>query len=82
MNYDDGSKYEGDWREDKKEGNGIYQFIKRSKYKGQWKNDKRDGNGTFTWKDGDKYIGEYKNGEKVKGKGKFYNKNLLFFINM
>lgn len=25
LNYDDGGKYEGDWKEDKKDGNGIWE---------------------------------------------------------
>ena len=47
--YNNGEKYDGDWKENKKEGNGIYYYSNGSIYEGEWKDDKKEGNGTFTY---------------------------------
>ncbi len=33
----DGSKYEGNYFEGKKHGNGIYTWVSNDKYEGEWK---------------------------------------------
>lgn len=40
-----GEKYEGDWDNDDKNGQGSYYFIEGAKYTGDWKNGKRCGRG-------------------------------------
>ena len=41
MNYKDGSKYEGDWKQNVKEVEGIMYYNDGSKYEGLFKNDER-----------------------------------------
>jgi hypothetical protein len=40
-------RYQGDWQEDKKQGQGIYYYPNGEKYDGEWINDQREGKGTF-----------------------------------
>ena len=47
MEYGNGDKYDGSWKDDKKDGQGIFESAKGDTYKGDWKNDKKDGNGLF-----------------------------------
>lgn len=48
--------YEGNWKNNLKEGKGIFRwfngnryFFKLKSYEGDWKIDKRDGYGIFKW---------------------------------
>jgi hypothetical protein len=71
-NYSNGDKYEGEWREDKRHGQGTYTFSNGDKYVGDFLDGGFHGQGTYTygkgeWED-DKYIGEYKN-DKRNGQG-------------
>ena len=76
MFYSNGAKYDGQWRNDKKNGKGIftsshYYNCKNKvgmKYEGDFKDDKFDGYGITTYTNGDKYEGEWKN-NKQYGKG-------------
>ncbi len=63
MTLDDGA-YDGEFKNGKREGRGIYTWDNGDKYDGEWKNGERSGRGVFTWSDGDKYAGEYKNNFK------------------
>lgn len=46
--YSDGAYYEGDFHNDKMEGEGtLYYEINRPAYKGNWVNDQFDGYGTL-----------------------------------
>ena len=45
--YKSGDKYEGDFKDDKKNGKGIYYFKNGNKYEGQFKNNFREGKGIF-----------------------------------
>ena len=65
-----GTKYVGEWKDDKTHGQGTEIWANGEKYVGEYKNDKRHGQGTFTWKNGNKYIGEYKN-DKRHGQGTY-----------
>ena len=56
--------YEGEWKENMREGYGIYHFKNGRIYKGQFKNNNIDGYGEFTWPEGKKYYGFYKNDKK------------------
>jgi hypothetical protein len=66
--YQDGSRYEGEWKDGKRDGEGTYSWADGSKYKGEWKDGKRDGEGTYTYPDGRRYEGEFKDG-KFCGQG-------------
>ena len=68
MLYNDGDKYEGEFKDDKKDGKGIYYFNSQSWngaiYVGDFKNDNREGKGIFYYKNGDRYEGEYNNDKR------------------
>ena len=40
MHYKNGDKYEGDGKNDEREGKGIMHYKNGDKYDGDWKNDK------------------------------------------
>ena len=65
--YDDGGKYVGEWKDDKRHGQGTF-TTSVGKYVGEQKNNKADGQGTMTYPNGDKYVGEWKDG-KNQGQG-------------
>ena len=75
MNYKNGGKYEGQWKNDKRHGKGV--FISQNynnpnlmgiKYEGEFNNDKIEGYGIGKYSSGDKYEGEWKN-NKQYGRG-------------
>ena len=75
INLNNGDKYVGEWKDDKKNGQGAYTFGNQSqwagdKYVGEWKDDEMNGQGTATFADGDKYVGEWKDG-KNHGQGTY-----------
>lgn len=47
MIYPDGSKYEGDWKHDVKQGFGAYYYPNGDIYEGAWFKNKRHGLGTY-----------------------------------
>jgi hypothetical protein len=71
-------KYEGEWRNGKRDGRGVEFYADgEKKYVGNFKNGKYDGNGSFFHKNGDKYVGKYKNGSMNDDKGYFiFNNNI------
>jgi hypothetical protein len=64
MIYPDGSKYEGEWKDNKRDGFGIFIYPKGSKYMGYWERNKRSGLGAYNHYKGESYIGEWKNNKK------------------
>ena len=44
-----GRVYDGDWKNNKMEGNGIFTWDDGRRYEGQYIDDKKEGNGTFCW---------------------------------
>ena len=75
MNYKDGSKYEGQWKDDKRHGKGVFTSMNYNnpnlagiKYEGEFNNDRIEGFGIAKYTSGDKYEGEWKN-NKQYGKG-------------
>ena len=66
-NFDNGDRYVGEWRDNKKHGQGTYTFGPSSefagdKYVGEFKDNYKDGHGTYTFDVGDKYVGGWRNG--------------------
>ena len=59
MHYPDGSKYEGAWLKDQKQGHGTMTQADGKIYTGEWKDDKKHGKGQMTFPDGKVYIGEF-----------------------
>ena len=58
-------KYEGESRENKRNGQGIFYYKNGNKhYEGEWKDDKRNGQGIFYDENGNKLLeGEWKDGK-------------------
>lgn len=65
LNYE----YDGDYKDDKKEGYGIFKWPSASVYEGHFKNDFRHGFGVMRWIDGTVYEGEWESGVQC-GKGR------------
>ena len=45
----DGDEFEGEWKDDKANGYGVYVHINGAKYEGNWKDDIQDSFGVETW---------------------------------
>ena len=79
----DGIKYEGNWKNGVKSGQGVmvYEYDKNEKmktyYKGEWENDKKNGNGKLYWEDY-YYDGSWENNGK-EGLGQIYKNGKLIF---
>ena len=54
--------YEGEWKDNKKEGKGILKLIDGSSYEGEWKNDRIEGKGIMEYRDGGFYLFRYREG--------------------
>ena len=65
-----GAKYNGEWKNDKATGNGIFIYSNGDKYegklyfilsseKGEWLNGEKHGQGTYYFHDRGKYVGEW-----------------------
>ena len=59
-----GSRYEGDFKENTRHGNGTYYLPNGSVYEGEWRANRMSGGGTFKWPDGSTYIGNWKDGKR------------------
>lgn len=58
--YTSGNIYEGDWKNDIKEGKGVLTFSTGDIYDGNWLTNKRDGYGIYIYNSGDRYYGVWK----------------------
>lgn len=63
-----GDRYNGDWSEGKRHGNGALKYANGRSYVGGFAHSRRSGYGVFIWEDGHKYSGMWANGER-NGKG-------------
>lgn len=59
-----GSRYEGSYLNDKKHGNGVYEWFDGDTYNGEWKDGKMHGTGVFRVTTGANYVGEWQHGKK------------------
>ncbi len=62
--YSDGTKYVGEWKDNKRQGYGVWTRPDGTKYVGEWKEDKPHGQGKLTTPDGSVYVGEWRNGKR------------------
>ena len=60
---DDGTKYFGEWKDDKSHGQGTETYANGDRYVGQWKDGKYHGQGIFTYADGRIKEGIWENGK-------------------
>lgn len=71
--YEDGSFYEGEWKNNKRNGYGICKYSNGILYKGYWKNDKRDSVGVAIYPHTTdaiketKFVGTYKDDKPFNG---------------
>ncbi len=63
--YSDGSQYEGEFKNGKRHGRGVWLRTDGLRYEGEWQNDKPHGRGMATATDGRKRIGKWKDGKFV-----------------
>ena len=76
--WNDGSRYEGNFRNGERNGEGIYYYPKGGKYVGNQVDGKRHGWGTYHYTSGSKYTGEWVY-EVREGKGTMFQKGKMFF---
>ncbi len=74
--YDDGSSYDGEWKNGLYDGQGVYIWPDGQKYDGEWKNGIRI-KGTYTWPEKRngyiyKYVGEFNKDGNFDGEGTAY----------
>ncbi len=62
MVYPDGSKYDGQWKNGERSGQGKYVSREGDMFEGEWKEDNLNGKGTSILINGNKYEGEWKDG--------------------
>ena len=67
-------RYKGQFRDNKKQGKGIYIWANGDRYEGDFVDDEPSGRGKFTFPSGDQYEGEYSRGA-FNGKGVVIAKN-------
>jgi len=71
---DTGSRYEGEWLNNVRHGEGSFYWVDGEYYVGQYENDRRNGTGSYFWPNGENYVGGWKNDQR-DGEGIFYNKD-------
>jgi len=61
--YANGDKYVGEFKDNKRHGQGTYIDTSGNKYVGEWKDGKKHGQGTYTDANGNNFVGIYKDGK-------------------
>jgi len=77
--YENGDKFEGDFKNGFREGKGIYIFANGNKYVGNWLNNRFEGEGILTTKDGVVQKGSFLKG-RMHGKGSIIQANGDIFV--
>ncbi len=62
-------EYRGEFRNDKRNGQGVAIYGDGESYEGEWRDNKRHGEGTYRYRDGAVYVGGYVD-DKKQGRGK------------
>ena len=70
VTYTDGSRYEGEVRNGKRHGRGVYVWSDGTRYEGDWRDGHKHGQGTYTWANGHRYAGEFRNDRRT-GQGTY-----------
>jgi len=58
LEFNDGSRYEGQWKHWERHGQGIQIYTNGTRYEGKWENDRRS-LGTLTYENGNTYKGQF-----------------------
>ena len=74
MYYINGIRYEGEFKNDRLDGNDILFYTNSDIFEKEWKIDIKNGKGILYYDNGDRVIGYYSGGEKI-GKHVFIKKN-------
>jgi hypothetical protein len=74
ISYPNGDVYEGEIKNDKKNGKGTLIFANGTYYEGEWKDDKMYGLGKLSYSDGSLYEGQFKD-DSFNGNGKLISSN-------
>jgi hypothetical protein len=69
--------YVGDWAQNVRHGNGLFELPDGMKYEGQWVNDRKHGSGRLTHKDGTIVKGIWIN-DKLNGLARFKNPGMAY----
>ena len=69
-----GSRYEGEWQNNRKHGTGEFFWPDGARYEGEYENDERSGRGTYHFPKGDMFVGEWRD-DLRNGEGVFYDKS-------
>ena len=72
--FENGDKYIGYFRDNKKDGRGKYYFTNGDWYDGDFNDNKIDGRGIYYFNNGDKYSGYFSDNKK-DGRGIYYFNN-------
>lgn len=75
VSYSDGSHYEGNYVDGKRQGQGKYTFASGECYDGMWSQGKRHGYGVNYYANGNVYEGSYVNGLRQDSEGKLTYSN-------
>ncbi len=67
-------KYQGEFKDGVRQGNGVYVWENGDRYAGEFANDLPNGRGQFTFANGDSYDGEVKSGV-INGRGTYKYKS-------
>merc|ERR1712228_1157190 len=60
-----GNSYKGNWKDNKKNGHGMYKWANGDEYRGNWKDNKKNGYGVNKWAvSGNEYRGNWKDNKK------------------
>ena len=70
MDWSDGTRYVGEWRNGLMNGMGVLEMWTRERYEGKFIGGRRNGKGRCDFPNGQVYIGRWKNG-KPHGNGQF-----------
>ena len=62
--HESGYKYEGEWKNNKQNGQGTASFPNGDKYIGEFEDGQFHAKGTYTFADGEQYVGEHKDGKR------------------
>jgi hypothetical protein len=60
-----GNKYDGDWKDGKRTGHGVFVFADGDRYEGEVRDGKERGRGVYVWASGDKCEGDWREGTLV-----------------
>jgi len=67
INYSGGDSYEGEIKDGKRHGKGVYRWASGMVYEGYWADGKKHGLGKWTWPEGHVYEGIFIKGFRVSG---------------